>query len=149
MCRRLWQRSKTPCLSATTAKSRCRVPPNFCRPVRGPLGEFMLAHSRPDERKFLVGAAKRIDPEHDAHETDLQLLIPAFLISEISSGFEAGFLLYIAFLVVDLVVANVLTAMGMVMLSPSTVSIPLKLFVFVSVSGMSKLIHGLIVGYVK
>ncbi|MFM0283438.1 EscR/YscR/HrcR family type III secretion system export apparatus protein [Paraburkholderia sediminicola] len=117
--------------------------------VRGPLGEFMLAHSRPDERKFLVGAAKRIDPEHDAHETDLQLLIPAFLISEISSGFEVGFLLYIAFLVVDLVVANILTAMGMVMLSPSTVSIPLKLFVFVTVSGMSKLIHGLIVGYVK
>jgi type III secretion protein R len=117
--------------------------------VRGPLGEFMLAHSRPDERKFLVGAAKRIDPARDARETDLTLLIPAFLISEISSGFEAGFLLYIAFLVVDLVVANVLTAMGMVMLSPSTVSIPLKLFVFVSVSGVSKLMHGLIVGYVK
>jgi type III secretion protein R len=117
--------------------------------VRAPLAEFMLSHSRPDERRFLVGAAKRIDPERDAHETDLQLLIPAFLISEISSGFEAGFLLYIAFLVIDLVVANVLTAMGMVMLSPSTVSIPLKLFIFVSVSGMSKLMHGLIVGYAK
>ena len=85
----------------------------------------------------------------DAQETDLPLLVPAFLISEISSGFEAGFLLYIAFLVVDLVVANVLSAMGMMMLSPSTVSIPLKLFVFVSVSGISKLIHGLILGYVK
>jgi type III secretion protein R len=124
-------------------------PVELYQAVRGPLGEFMLSHSRPDERRFLVGAAKRIDPEHDAHETDLQLLIPAFLISEISSGFEVGFLLYIAFLVVDLVVANILTAMGMVMLSPSTVSIPLKLFVFVTVSGMSKLIHGLIVGYVK
>jgi type III secretion protein R len=117
--------------------------------VRGPLSEFMLSHSRPDERKFLVAAAKRIDPERDAQETDLPLLVPAFLISEISSGFEAGFLLYIAFLVVDLVVANVLSAMGMMMLSPSTVSIPLKLFVFVSVSGISKLIHGLILGYVK
>lgn len=124
-------------------------PAELLQVVRGPLGEFMLAHSRPDERKFLVGAAKRIDPERDARETDLQLLIPAFLISEISSGFEAGFLLYIAFLVVDLVVANVLTAMGMMMLSPSTVSIPLKLFIFVSVSGISKLMHGLIVGYVK
>jgi type III secretion protein R len=117
--------------------------------VRGPLGEFMLAHSRADERRFLVGAAKKINPEREVRETDLQMLIPAFLISEISSGFEAGFLLYIAFLVVDLVVANVLTAMGMVMLSPSTVSIPLKLFVFVSVSGISKLMHGLIVGYAK
>lgn len=124
-------------------------PAELLQAVRGPLGEFMLAHSRPDERKFLVGAAKRIDPQREAHETDLQLLIPAFLIGEISSGFEAGFLLYIAFLVVDLVVANVLTAMGMVMLSPSTVSIPLKLFIFVSVSGVSKLMHGLIVGYVK
>ncbi|MEA3086446.1 MAG: type secretion protein [Paraburkholderia sp.] len=124
-------------------------PAELLQAVRGPLGDFMLAHSRPDERKFLVGAAKRIDPQREAHETDLQLLIPAFLIGEISSGFEAGFLLYIAFLVVDLVVANVLTAMGMVMLSPSTVSIPLKLFIFVSVSGVSKLMHGLIVGYVK
>ncbi|WGS51087.1 EscR/YscR/HrcR family type III secretion system export apparatus protein [Paraburkholderia sp. D15] len=124
-------------------------PGELVQAVRGPLGEFMLAHSRPDERKFLVGAAKRIDPARDARETDLSLLIPAFLIGEISSGFEAGFLLYIAFLVVDLVVANVLTAMGMVMLSPSTVSIPLKLFIFVSVSGISKLMHALIVGYVK
>jgi type III secretion apparatus protein, YscR/HrcR family len=124
-------------------------PTELWQAVRGPLGEFMLKHSRPDERAFLVGAAKRIDPGHDARETDFQLLIPAFLISEISSGFEAGFLLYIAFLVVDLVVANVLTAMGMMMLSPSTVSIPLKLFIFVSVSGISKLMHGLIVSYAK
>jgi type III secretion protein R len=124
-------------------------PADLLQAVRGPLGDFMLAHSRPEERRFLVGAAKRIDPLREVHETDLPLLIPAFLIGEISSGFEAGFLLYIAFLVVDLVVANVLTAMGMVMLSPSTVSIPLKLFIFVSVSGVSKLMHGLIVGYAK
>ncbi|WP_144110571.1 EscR/YscR/HrcR family type III secretion system export apparatus protein [Paraburkholderia sp. BCC1886] len=124
-------------------------PAEIVQAVRGPLGEFMLQHSRPDERQFLVSAAKRIDPQRDARETDLALLIPAFLISEISSGFEAGFLLYIAFLVVDLVVANVLSAMGMMMLSPSTVSIPLKLFMLVSVSGISKLMHGLIVSYVK
>lgn len=124
-------------------------PAELVQAVRGPLGDFMMKHSRPDERQFLVGAAKRIDPERDARETDLQLLIPAFLISEISSGFEAGFLLYIAFLVVDLVVANVLSAMGMMMLSPSTVSIPLKLFIFVSVSGVSRLMHGLIVSYAK
>jgi type III secretion protein R len=112
-----------------------------------PLADFMLKHSRPEERAFLLAAAKRIDPERDASETDFTLLVPAFLISEISAGFEAGFLLYIAFLVIDLVVANVLTAMGMVMLSPTTVSVPLKLFVFVSVSGMSKLMHSLIVSY--
>lgn len=119
------------------------------RAVRGPLGEFMLDHSRPAERAFLVAAAKRIDPARDAQETDFSLLIPAFMISEISSGFEAGFLLYMAFLIIDLVVANVLTAMGMVMLSPTTVSTPLKLFVLVSVSGISRLMHGLIVSYAK
>ncbi|MGA7778895.1 MAG: EscR/YscR/HrcR family type III secretion system export apparatus protein [Paraburkholderia sp.] len=117
--------------------------------VRGPLGEFMLAHSRPAERAYLVNAAKRIDPERDAQETDFSLLAPAFLIGEISSGFEAGFLLYIAFLVIDLVVANVLTAMGMMMLSPSTVSIPLKLFVLVAASGIPKLMHALILSYAK
>lgn len=117
--------------------------------VRDPLGEFMLAHSRPAERAFLVSAAKRIDPSRDAQETDFTLLVPAFLIGEISSGFEAGFLLYIAFLVIDLVVANVLTAMGMMMLSPSTVSIPLKLFVLVAASGIPRLMHALILSYVK
>ncbi|HEY3596820.1 MAG TPA: EscR/YscR/HrcR family type III secretion system export apparatus protein [Paraburkholderia sp.] len=124
-------------------------PVETLKAVRGPLGEFLFAHSRPAERAFLLNAVKRVDPGREAQETDFSLLIPAFLISEISSGFEAGFLLYIAFLVVDLVVANVLTAMGMVMLSPSTVSIPLKLFVLVSVSGVSRLVHGLIVSYIK
>ena len=115
--------------------------------VRGPLGEFMLAHSRPAERAYLINAVKRIDPQRDAHETDFSVLVPAFLISEISAGFEAGFLLYFAFLVIDLVVANVLTAMGMMMLSPTTVSIPLKLFVLVAASGIPKLMHALILGY--
>ncbi|WP_250510007.1 EscR/YscR/HrcR family type III secretion system export apparatus protein [Caballeronia sp. GACF4] len=123
--------------------------PQMIDAVRGPLGEFMLAHSRPAERAFLLDAAKRTDPALDAQESDFTLLVPAFLISEISSGFEAGFLLYIAFLVIDLVVANVLTAMGMMMLSPSTVSIPLKLFVLVAASGIPRLMHALILGYAK
>lgn len=119
------------------------------RGVRGPLGDFMLQHSRPAERAFMVSAAKRMNPAADVQETDFPVLIPAFMISEISSGFEAGFLLYIGFLVIDLVVANVLMAMGMVMLSPTTVSTPLKLFLLVSVSGISKLMHGLIVSYAQ
>jgi type III secretion protein R len=119
------------------------------RGVSGPLGDFMLQHSRPAERAFMVTAVKRLNPADDVQETDFSILIPAFMISEISSGFEAGFLLYIAFLVIDLVVANVLMAMGMVMLSPTTVSTPLKLFMLVSVSGISKLMHGLIVSYAK
>ncbi|NKJ45237.1 EscR/YscR/HrcR family type III secretion system export apparatus protein [Burkholderia sp. SG-MS1] len=119
------------------------------RGVRGPLGDFMLEHSRPTERAFMVTAVKRLNPASDVQETDFSVLISAFMISEISSGFEAGFLLYMAFLIIDLVVANVLMAMGMVMLSPTTVSTPLKLLVLVSVSGISKLMHGLIVSYAK
>jgi type III secretion protein R len=119
------------------------------RAVKAPLGEFMQRHARPAERAFMVSAVKRLNPSEEAQETDFSILVPAFMISEISSGFEAGFLLYMAFLVIDLVVANVLMAMGMVMLSPTTVSIPLKLFLLVSVSGMSKLTHGLIVSYAQ
>ncbi len=128
---------------------RLPSPMEMLAATREPLGSFLLAHSRADERTFLVQAARRIDPQREVEETDFSIVVPAFVISEISSGFEAGFLLYIAFLVIDLVVANVLTAMGMMMLSPSTVSTPLKLFVLVSVSGMSRLIHALIIGYAK
>ncbi|HTH60917.1 MAG TPA: EscR/YscR/HrcR family type III secretion system export apparatus protein [Paraburkholderia sp.] len=117
--------------------------------IRAPLGEFMFAQSRAAERAFMVTAVKRLSPDADIQETDFSVLIPAFMISEISSGFEAGFLLYMAFLVIDLVVANLLMAMGMVMLSPTTVSTPLKIFLVVSVSGFSKLMHGLIVSYAK
>jgi len=119
------------------------------RGVSGPLADFMYAQSRPAERAFMIAAVKRLNADDEPRETDFSILIPAFMISEISSGFEAGFLLYMAFLVIDLVVANVLMAMGMVMLSPTTVSTPLKLFVLVSASGISKLVHGLIVGYAK
>lgn len=119
------------------------------RGVRGPIGDFMFEHSRPAERAFMVAAAKRMNPAKEVQETDFPVLVPAFMISEISSGFEAGVLLYMAFLIIDLVVANVLMAMGMVMLSPTTVSTPLKLFLLVSVSGIPKVMHGLIVSYAK
>lgn len=138
-----------PTINARIERGEMPAAADFYRGVRGPLGEFMFQHSRPAERAFMVTAVKRMNPDDDAQETDFSVLIPAFMISEISSGFEAGFLLYMAFLVIDLVVANVLMAMGMVMLSPTTVSIPLKIFVLVSVSGMSKLMHGLIVSYAK
>lgn len=119
------------------------------RGVKGPLGDFMMQHSRPAERAFMLASVKRIHPQAEPSESDFAVLIPAFMISEISSGFEAGFLLYMGFIAIDLIVANVLMAMGMVMLSPTTVSTPLKLFVLVSVSGISKLMHGLIASYAR
>ncbi len=81
------------------------------------------------------------------NDNDLIVLIPAFVASELTRAFEIGFLLYIPFLVVDLIVANVLMAMGMMMVSPTLISIPLKIFLFVAVEGWSRLMHGLILSY--
>jgi type III secretion protein R len=69
------------------------------------------------------------------------------VISEIGSAFEIGFLLYLAFAVIDLVVANILMAMGMSMFSPTVVSIPLKLLVFVMAAGLPRLMHSLVLSY--
>jgi type III secretion protein R len=75
------------------------------------------------------------------------VLLPAFVSSELTRAFEIGFLLYLPFLVIDLVVANILMAMGMIMVAPTLISIPLKLFLFVTVDGWSRLLHGLILSY--
>ena len=83
----------------------------------------------------------------DLRDDDLVVLIPAFVSSELTRAFEIGFLLYIPFLVVDLLVSNVLMAMGMSMVSPTLISIPLKIFLFVALSGWSRLMHGLILSY--
>ena len=80
-------------------------------------------------------------------DDDLLILLPAFVASELTRAFEIGFLIYLPFLVIDLVVSNILMAMGMIMVSPTLISVPLKLFLFVTVSGWSKLLHGLVVSY--
>ena len=75
------------------------------------------------------------------------MLLPAFVVSELTSAFEVGFLLYLPFVVIDLIVSNILLAMGMMMVSPVTISLPLKLFLFVMVDGWSRLIQGLVLTY--
>ena len=79
-------------------------------------------------------------------ETDLIVLVPAFLLSELTVAFQVGFLLYLPF-VIDLIVSNILMAMGMMMVSPVTISMPLKLFLFVMVDGWSRLIQGLVLSH--
>ena len=78
---------------------------------------------------------------------DLIVLIPAFVLSELTAAFQIGFLLYLPFVVIDLIVSNILLAMGMMMVSPVTISLPLKLFLFVMVDGWSRLIQGLVLTY--
>ena len=86
-------------------------------------------------------------PKSLPHSGPLQCIVPAFVTSELRRAFQIGFLLYMPFIVIDLIISNILMAMGMMMVSPVTISLPLKLFLFVMVDGWSRLIHGLVQTY--
>jgi type III secretion protein R len=123
---------------------------NGVRKGADPLREFMVRNSKDEQRDYFVQAAKKMwGPElsADVRPTDFLVLMPAFLVSELTSAFQIGFLLYLPFVVIDLIVSNILLSMGMMMVSPVTISLPLKLFLFVMVDGWSRLIHGLIQTY--
>lgn len=115
-----------------------------------PLREFMIKNSRDNQRDFFVRTARVLwgaEQARDLKETDLLVVIPAFLVSQLTAAFEIGFLLYLPFVIIDLIVSNILLAMGMMMVSPVTISMPLKLFLFVMVDGWTRLIQGLVLSY--
>jgi type III secretion protein R len=118
--------------------------------VKQPIQTELIRFARPQERQFFLSATQRIWPQEartDLKDDDLVVLLPAFVSSELTRAFEIGFLLYLPFLVIDLAVSNILMAMGMIMVSPTLISVPLKLFLFVGVNGWSRLMHGLILSY--
>jgi type III secretion protein R len=115
-----------------------------------PLRKFLIKHSHDSERGFFLQSAKRLlpaDRQADLSADDYMVIVPAFTVSELTEAFQIGFLLFLPFLVIDLVVSNILLAMGMMMLSPTMVSLPFKLLLFVLLSGWAKLIHGLVLTY--
>lgn len=115
-----------------------------------PMRKFLIANSTRDQRNFFLDRARQIwPPEYsaDARPEDFLIVTPAFVVSELTEAFQIGFLLYMPFIVIDLVISNILMAMGMMMVSPVTISLPLKLFLFVMVDGWSRLIHGLVQTY--
>ena len=115
-----------------------------------PLRTFMLRNSDPDILTHLLENAMRMWPAQMAQEVqreDLILLAPAFVLSQLQAGFEIDFLIYIPFIVIDLIVSNLLLALGMQMVSPMTISLPLKLLLFVMVSGWSRLLDSLFFSY--
>ncbi len=99
-----------------------------------PLRAFMLRQTREDDLILFINAGN-IEKPATAEETPMYVLIPAFVISELRTAFEIGFLIYIPFVVLDLVVASVLMSMGMMMLPPVMISLPLKIILFVLVDG--------------
>ena len=115
-----------------------------------PVREFMLKHSRPDQRELFLASAKKLWPKETAaaaKSSDTLVLIPAFVVSEMQSGYEIGFLVYIPFVVIDLLVSNLLMALGMQQVSPQTITTPLKLLLFSLVDGWGKLLNALAMSY--
>ena len=111
---------------------------------------FLATHAHEKEVQLFHYWGRRMGPEtwqEELREDDLLVLIPAFAISELSEAFAIGFLLFLPFLVIDMVISNILLAMGMHMLSPVVVSLPFKLLLFIMVDGWSLLCQGLLQGY--
>jgi len=119
-------------------------------PVLAPLREFLVKHGDAGERAQLVSVARELrvgTGAADVDVTDLSIVVPAFVLTELREAFQLGFLVFLPFLVLDIVVANVLLALGMQTLSPTQVSLPFKLLLFVAADGWSLLSRGLLLGY--
>lgn len=118
--------------------------------AKEPLRDFLIAHSKDKERVFFYKTAQKILGEKRSEQlsaTDFIVIVPAFTVSELSTAFQIGFLIFLPFLVIDLIISNILLAMGMMMLSPTTVALPFKILVFVLIDGWVKLSHGLVLSY--
>lgn len=110
------------------------------------ISTFLLRQTREDDLLLFYELSHAERPE-SAEDVSLHLLVPAFMISELRTGFEMGFLLFLPFLLVDLVVASLLTSMGMVMMPPTMVSTPLKILLFVLVDGWALLTRSLVASF--
>lgn len=118
--------------------------------AREPLRDFLVKHSEKKERIFFAQSAKKLwqnDAAQNLKDKDLVVLIPAFTVHELAGAFKIGFLIYLPFVIIDLIISNILLAMGMMMVSPMTISLPFKLLLFVLVDGWTKLIHALVLSY--
>lgn len=121
--------------------------------AKEPVREFLIKHSNELERAFFYSTVQSMTNETQTgiestiNADDFVVVLPAFIISELSEAFQIGFLIYLPFIIIDLVVSNILMALGMMMLSPTIVSLPFKLLLFVMVDGWAKLSHGLVLSY--
>jgi type III secretion protein R len=118
--------------------------------VRPPLSAFLRKHTNPRELRFFTHSARELWPKEMAEglrEDNPLVLVPAFTVTELTAAFQIGFIIYLAFLVVDVVVACVLVAMNMQMMSPTVVSVPVKLLLFVALDGWTTLVHSLVLTY--
>jgi len=111
--------------------------------ISEPLKEFMMRQTQEQDIAFFLNYTRDAVPTSPAALTIWEVA-PAFMLSELRTAFEIGFIIFIPFIVLDLVVANILLALGMMMLSPTIISLPFKILVFVAVDGWSLIVHGLV-----
>ena len=108
-----------------------------------PLKEFMMKQTEQKDLAFFMELAKRPRPKNPS-EVSIFDVAPAYMIGELKKAFEIGFIIFVPFVILDLVVANILLALGMMMLSPTIISLPFKLLIFIAVDGWGMVVNGLI-----
>ena len=115
-----------------------------------PLRRFMMRNTLPEQRTHILSVARKQWPapaSSDLHDSDYVVLVPAFVMSELQLAFQIGFVLYVPFVVIDLLISNLLLALGMQMVSPMVISLPMKMLLFVVLDGWAKLFDGLVRSY--
>lgn len=138
----------TPLLSAAKGSDTTAIVTQGVDAVKEPMREFLRQNASEREKSRFYQVAKKARPDADRVAAgDLTVLVPAFVVTELTEAFAVGFLLFLPFLVIDLVVSNVLLALGMQMLSPTQVSLPFKLLLFVAIDGWGLLAEALVAGY--
>ncbi|WP_367159751.1 type III secretion system export apparatus subunit SctR [Kozakia baliensis] len=118
--------------------------------VQTPISQHLMRFTQAPERAFFMNATQRLWPEDmrgSLKPDSLPILLPAYLTGELKRAFEIGFLIYLPFVVIDLVVTTILIAMGLSQVQPNTISVPLKLLLFVLAGGWTRLLHGLVLSY--
>ena len=115
-----------------------------------PLRHFLIRHANNSEKALFVDISKQLHQElaDEITPNDFSVLVPAFVITELKEAFSIGFLVFVPFLLIDIIIGNILLSLGMHMMSPTVVSLPFKLLLFVMVDGWQLLTKGLLLGYV-
>jgi len=117
-----------------------------------PVRAFLIKHVHPAERSLFYNLALKLraneEDRKEITDQDFINIVPAFVVSELTEAFQIGFIIFLPFLVIDLVIANILLSLGMFQISPITISLPFKLLLFVLVDGWHVIAKGLILGYV-
>ena len=135
--------------STLISESNIRVLYDAAKKGQEPLKAFLIKHCHDRDRLLFFELSKRMTKGDTSYlyPGSFRVIIPSFVTSQLKEAFQIGFLLFIPFLIIDMIVANILTSMGMTMLSPVTISLPFKLLIFVLVDGWYLLVKGLVLSY--